>query len=230
MESQLTLWALIAGASGVVIFVMLILMLASVLSWVLIVQRGLYLRSAQVSATSFEETFWSGVDLHDLYDEGSHKIDEGESLQGLEAIFRAGFKEFERLRSRSGVDREEIMESSQRAMRIAIAREQGQLERHLPFLASVASVSPYIGLFGTVWGIMNSFRGLATVAQATLATVAPGISEALVATAMGLFAAIPAVVAYNRYASRVDSLVSIYETFAEEFSSILHRSLHAGRE
>ena len=229
MEHQLSIWSLIAGASGVVIFVMIILALASVLSWILIVQRGLYLRNAHRSAIEFEGDFWSGVDLHELYEDGSQRISEGENTAGLEAIFRAGFKEYDRLRQKEGVDRDEIMEGTQRSMRIAIARESEEMEKHLPFLASVSSVSPYIGLFGTVWGIMNSFRGLATVAQATLATVAPGISEALVATAMGLFAAIPAVLAYNRYSAQVDSLAAVYETFAEEFSSILHRSLHAGK-
>ncbi len=227
MEHQLSIWALIAGASGVVIFVMVILVLASVLSWIAIVQRGIYLRNAHQAAVEFENEFWSGVDLHELYGEGSQRIEEGDELEGLESIFRSGFKEYERLRANEGVERDEVMEGVQRSMRIAIAREQEQMERHLPFLASVASVSPYIGLFGTVWGIMNSFRGLAAVAQATLATVAPGISEALVATAMGLFAAIPAVLAYNRYSATVDTLGSVYETFAEEFSSILHRNLHA---
>jgi biopolymer transport protein TolQ len=144
---------------------------------------------------------------------------------GMEAIFRAGFKEFNRLSKQENQTRESIMDGVQRAMRIAIAREQDELEKHLPFLASVASVSPYIGLFGTVWGIMNSFRGLAEVHQATLATVAPGISEALVATAMGLFAAIPAVLAFNRFSAKADSLNSTYNTFAEEFSSVLYRSL-----
>jgi biopolymer transport protein TolQ len=140
-------------------------------------------------------------------------------------IFRAGYKEFSRLRQQDKVDADTVMEGTQRAMRVALAREQEKLDANLPFLASVASVSPYIGLFGTVWGIMNSFRGLANTTQATLATVAPGISEALVATAMGLFAAIPAVLAYNRFSARAEYLANSYETFAEEFSAILIRQL-----
>jgi biopolymer transport protein TolQ len=146
----------------------------------------------------------------------------------VENIFRAGFKEFSRLRQQGGTDKDAIMEGAQRAMRVALAKEEEKLEENLPFLASVASVSPYIGLFGTVWGIMNSFRGLANVHQATLATVAPGISEALVATAMGLFAAIPAVLAYNRFSARAEQLKANYQTFAEEFSSVLHRQVHGG--
>ncbi|HMW72626.1 MAG TPA: MotA/TolQ/ExbB proton channel family protein, partial [Cellvibrionaceae bacterium] len=142
-------------------------------------------------------------------------------------IFRSGFKEFTRLRQQSGVDADAVMEGAQRAMRVAAAKEQEKLEAGLPFLASVASVSPYIGLFGTVWGILNSFRGLATQGQATIATVAPGISEALVATAIGLFAAIPAVLAYNRFAAKAETISSNYTTFAEELSSILHRQAHA---
>ena len=145
----------------------------------------------------------------------------------MESIFRAGFKEFSRLTRQSGADAEAIMEGAQRAMRVAVAREEEALEKHLAFLATVGSTSPYVGLFGTVWGIMNSFRGLANASQATLSTVAPGISEALVATAMGLFAAIPAVIAYNRFANRVETLVGRYETFADEFSSILHRQAYA---
>ncbi len=145
---------------------------------------------------------------------------------GVENIFCAGLAEFTRLRQRSGAEAGAILDGVQRVMRVALAREEEKLEANLPFLATVGSISPYIGLFGTVWGIMNSFRGLANVQQATLATVAPGISEALVATAMGLFAAIPAVVAYNRYSARAEALSNRYETFADEFSSILHRKVH----
>jgi len=203
---------------------MLILFLASVVSWVMIIQRGTYQRRAQRSLKAFETQFWSGIDLSQLYRKGN---DGQLSVDGVESIFRAGFKEFSRLRQQLGADPDAVMEGTQRAMRVAVSREEEKLEMHLPFLASVASVSPYIGLFGTVWGIMNSFRGLASVHQATLATVAPGISEALVATAMGLFAAIPAVLAYNRYAARAETLSNGYETFAEEFSAILHRQVHA---
>ena len=221
----MTIWSLVAGASGVVQAVMAILMLTSIVSWALIIQRAIYLGRSRRLALAFENDFWSGIDLGKLYFDGIER-GEGKGVpMGLESIFRSGFKEFNRLRKKGNPDRDGIMEGVQRAMRIAISREQDALEKHLPFLASVASVSPYIGLFGTVWGIMNSFRGLAAVHQATLATVAPGISEALVATAMGLFAAIPAVLAFNRFSATVDSLSSTYNTFAEEFSNVLHRSV-----
>src|SRR5690606_32734588 len=172
----------------------------------------------------FEERFWSGMDLNQLFREVSGSAD---ANSGLESIFRAGFKEFTRLRQQSGVDPDAVMEGTNRAMRVAVSRENEKLNNNLSFLATVGSTSPYVGLFGTVWGIMNSFRGLAQMQQATLATVAPGISEALVATAMGLFAAIPAVIAYNRFSTNSDKLVTQYETFAEEFASILHRKVHA---
>lgn len=225
IEHEMTIWSLIAGASGVVQAVMAILMLASVVSWVLIFQRWFYLRRSKRFALAFENEFWSGIDLRQLYADGVERSEGKGAPMGLELIFRSGFKEFNRLSKKGGADRDGIMDGVQRAMRIAISREQDEMEKHLPFLASVASVSPYIGLFGTVWGIMNSFRGLAAVHQATLATVAPGISEALVATAMGLFAAIPAVLAFNRFSATVDSLSNTYNTFAEEFSNVLHRSV-----
>lgn len=223
----LSIFYLISNASLLVQLVMLLLLLASVVSWIMIVQRGIYQARARSAMKSFERKFWSGIDLTQLYKQSNTKANRGD-VEGIEHIFRAGFKEFSRLRQQPGTDKEAIMEGTQRAMRVALAREEEKLEANLPFLASVASVSPYIGLFGTVWGIMNSFRGLANVQQATLATVAPGISEALVATAMGLFAAIPAVLAYNRFSARAESLVGNYETFAEEFSAILHRQIHAG--
>ena len=147
--------------------------------------------------------------------------------EGLESVFRAGFREFSKLSQQAGVEPDAVMEGTERSMRIALSREEERLNQNLPFLASVASVSPYIGLFGTVWGIMNSFRGLANVHQATLAVVAPGISEALIATAMGLFAAIPAVLAYNRYSATADTIYNSYETFAEELSTILHRRVYS---
>lgn len=217
---------LILNASLLVQIVMLLLCLASVVSWGMIIQRGIYQKRAEQSLKTFEKEFWSGVDLTQLYRQGNARANRG-VIEGVENIFRAGFKEFSRLRQQVGGDPDAIMEGTQRSMRVALAREEDKLEANLPFLASVASVSPYIGLFGTVWGIMNSFRGLANVQQATLATVAPGISEALVATAMGLFAAIPAVLAYNRFAARAETLNGHYETFAEEFSSILHRQVHS---
>lgn len=219
---------LVLGASGTALVVMLILILLSIVSWVMIVQRWLVLTSASRNVLSFEQRFWSGMDLSQLYKEGSHmQKTEGVQLVGMEIIFRAGFKEFMRLRQQASVDREAIMEGAQRAMRVAFAREEEKLERHLAFLATVGSVSPYIGLFGTVIGIMNSFLGLATQTQATLQVVAPGIAEALMATALGLFAAIPAVVAYNRYSTRVEGIASSYITFTDEFSSILHRQIHS---
>jgi len=223
VESEMTILSLIASAGIVVKFVMAILMLASLMSWIVIFQRSIYLRKCKKASFSFENEFWSGIDLRQLYSDGSERI-KGLPI-GLESIFRSGFKEFNRLSKKDSSDREGIMDGVQRAMRIAISREHDELDKHLPFLASVASVSPYIGLFGTVWGIMNSFLGLASVQQATLSTVAPGIAEALIATAIGLFAAIPAVLAFNRFSAQVDVLSSTYNTFAEEFSSVLHRSV-----
>lgn len=222
-ENSLSVIHLITQASFLVQAVMLILFLASVVSWVMIFQRYIYQRKASSAFGFFEKQFWSGIDLNQLYRQGNGRTD-GE---GIENIFRAGFKEFTRLRQQAGADSDAVMEGSIRAMRVALAREEEKLEENLPFLASVASVSPYIGLFGTVWGIMNSFLGLSNVHQTTLATVAPGIAEALIATAMGLFAAIPAVLAYNKFAARAEALLSNYQTFAEEFSAILHRQVHS---
>ncbi len=225
-NEPLSIFYLISNASLLVQLVMAILVLASVVSWFMIAQKVMYQGRANAAFRDFEKTFWSGVDLTQLYRQGNAKASK-HGLDGVENIFRSGFKEFSRLRQQSGTEADAIMEGAQRAMRVALAREQEKLEANLPFLASVASVSPYIGLFGTVWGIMNSFRSLANQTQATLATVAPGISEALVATAMGLFAAIPAVLAYNRFSARAESLTGGYQTFADEFSAILHRQVHA---
>ena len=224
-DQSLSIWSLIAEAGFVVQAVMLLLLLASVISWVMIIQRAAYQRRAKSLLDTFEKTFWSGVDLTQLYRQGNNEASSGQT-SGIETIFRAGFKEFSRLRQQENMDNDTVMEGTQRAMRVALAREEECLEANLPFLASVASVSPYIGLFGTVWGIMNSFRGIANAGQASLATVAPGISEALIATAIGLFAAIPAVLAYNRFSARAETLSSRYETFAEELTAILHRQLH----
>lgn len=223
MSQELSVWHLIVNASVTVQIVMAILFLASILSWFIIIQRGFYFRATQRAMTQFEQQFWSGVDLSQIFRQGSSKSENGGSFVGMESIFRAGFKEFSRIRQQVSVDPDAVMEGAQRAMRVAASREEEQLDMHLSFLATVGSTSPYVGLFGTVWGIMTSFQGLATMHQATLAAVAPGISEALVATAMGLFAAIPAVVAYNRYSSRVDVMINKYETFSDEFYSILHR-------
>ena len=222
MDSEISVWYLIANAGVLVQLVMLLLAFASIMSWTLIFQRLQVFRKAKRAQLAFEDRFWSGMDLGQLYREVNA---EPTPFSGMESLFRAGFKEFSRLRQQSR-DADAVMEGTQRAMRVASSREQERLEAHLPFLATVGSTSPYVGLFGTVWGIMNSFRGLAQVQQATLATVAPGISEALIATAMGLFAAIPAVIAYNRFSAMSDALLKNYETFAEEFSSILHRRVH----
>jgi biopolymer transport protein TolQ len=229
LEEQLSLIDLVLNASFTVQAVMAMLVLASMLSWYMIVQRYIYFRNAREEMYSFEERFWSGIDLSQLYREGNEKASDGQAILGMESIFRAGFKEFSRLAQQSGMDSEAVLEGSRRAMRVAMLREEERLERHLAFLASVGSTSPYIGLFGTVWGIMHSFRGLANATQATLATVAPGISEALIATAMGLFAAIPAVLAYNRFAAKVEVFSNRYDTFVDEFSSILYRQAYALR-
>lgn len=226
-EENLSILALMTNASLLVQAVMAILFLASVISWIMIIQRGLFLGGAERSFRDFEDTFWSGVDLNKLYQELTDRALQSGHVDGIENVFRAGFREFNRLAQMDKADPDAVMEGADRAMRVALSREDEKLSANLPFLASVASVSPYIGLFGTVWGIMNSFRGLAMVQQATLATVAPGISEALIATAMGLFAAIPAVIAYNRYAAKVEAINANYETFSEEFSSILHRQVHS---
>ncbi len=223
MNHELNILALIWGASMPVKFVMLILILFSIASWFIIFRKQAMLSAANASANEFEERFWSGSDLAALFKDVTAS---GDRLSGLEAIFESGFREFARQRQRRGVDPRSLLEGAQRAMRVSQSREVDRLERNLEFLANVGSISPYVGLFGTVWGIMIAFQGLANVKEATIAMVAPGISEALVATAMGLFAAIPAVWAYNRFASRVERVALRYETFLEEFSSILQRQAH----
>lgn len=227
MENQsLSILHLILEASIPVQLVMLILLLASFISWAMIIQRGRYQSRVDKQSEKFEDAFWSGGDLTQLYRSGNAKA--LMKREGLENIFRSGFKEYSRLTNEdSKADSDAVMEGTTRAMRVAHAKEEEKLEANLSFLASVASVSPYIGLLGTVWGIMNSFLGLATQNQATLASVAPGIAEALIATAMGLFAAIPAVLAYNRFVARADKLSAGFNTFADEFSSLLHRQLHS---
>jgi biopolymer transport protein TolQ len=228
VQQEYSVLQLVLHASFAVQAVMLILLLASIASWYFIVQRVLYFRAAREELENFEQEFWSGIDLSQLFRQGNAKVEEGGSVVGLENVFRAGFKEFTRLRQQLGADGDAVMEGTQRAMRVATSREQERMEESLPFLATVGSISPYIGLFGTVWGIMTAFQGLATVQQVTMQTVAPHISEALIATAMGLFAAIPAVIGYNRFAAWQDQLLNQYDTFADEFSSILHRQAHAG--
>jgi|TARA_B110000196_G_C21118236_1_gene651737 biopolymer transport protein TolQ len=215
---------LILNASLLVQFVMLILALASLVSWTMIFNKQLLLKRGKQDAEIFEERFWSVEDLTPLYTRITAKRYEP---SGMEKIFEAGFKEFARSQKQDNIDAETIVDASQRAMRIAMNKEMDHLETNLSFLATVGSTSPYIGLLGTVWGIMNSFQALGTVQHATISMVAPGISEALVATAMGLFAAIPAVIAYNRYSYDVERLISRYDNFMEEFASILHRHAHS---
>ena len=214
---------LILHASLPVQLVMGLLLFASIASWVIIFRKKRVLDRAEREADRFEEQFWSGAELSKLYAGASER---NRQVEGLEAIFEGGMREFNRTRQRVGGDTRMQLEGAQRAMRASTARELDGLEHNLEFLASVGSISPYVGLFGTVWGIMISFQGLANVKEATIATVAPGISEALIATAMGLFAAIPAVWAYNRFATRAERMAVRYETFSEEFSSILQRQAH----
>ena len=214
---------LVLHASIPVQLVMLLLLFASIASWVIIFRKKRVLDRAEREAVRFEERFWSGSELSKLY---AGATERSRDIAGLEAIFEGGFREFNRIRQRRGVDSRMQLEGAQRAMRATASRELDGLEHNLEFLANVGSISPYVGLFGTVWGIMISFQGLANMKEATIATVAPGISEALVATAMGLFAAIPAVWAYNRFATKVERLNVRYDAFSEEFSSILQRQAH----
>jgi biopolymer transport protein TolQ len=215
--------SLITNASVLVQLVMAGLLVASLVSWYYIFLKAFTLKRAVRQAEEFERRFWGGADLNELYQRAASSRDDAGSQ---ERIFEAGFREFAKLRKQPGMDVSAIMDGTRRAMRATYQRELDYLESHLAFLASVGSVSPYVGLFGTVWGIMNAFRGLANVAQATLGHVAPGIAEALIATAMGLFAAIPAVVAYNRFAGDMNRLATRFESFMEEFSNILQRQVH----
>lgn len=217
---DLSVLSLLANASLIVQLVLVLLILASFMSWWFIFMKLFALRKARQQADEFEKDFWGGGDLNLLF---QHLTSGRVTATGMEKIFEAGFREYSKLKRQTGMDVGVVMDGTRRAMRAAYQREVDALERSLSFLATVGSVSPYIGLFGTVWGIMNSFRGLANVGQATLAHVAPGIAEALVATAMGLFAAIPAVIAYNRFTHDIDRLAVRYENFMEEFSNILQR-------
>jgi len=218
--TDLDLWLLIAGASTVVKAVMALLALVSFMSWLFIFSKWFSIRRARGQSEQFEREFWGGNDLNLLY-QGA--VNNRHTIGSQERIFEAGFREFAKLRNQRGTDPSDMVDGARRAMRATYQREMDHLERRLAFLATTGSVSPYVGLFGTVWGIMHAFRSLANVQQATLAQVAPGIAEALVATALGLFAAIPAVVAYNRYAHDIDRLAIRFESFMEEFSNILHR-------
>jgi biopolymer transport protein TolQ len=219
VSAEFSIFELILEASLLVKFVMLVLLGFSVACWAMIFQRRQALNLAKQQLKEFEDKFWSGADLSKLYNEISAKNE----IEGIESLFVAGFKEFARLRKSHIDNPQTIVDATHRAMRVALSREVDSLEAHLPFMATVGSISPYIGLFGTVWGIMNSFIGLGSVQQATLAMVAPGIAEALIATAMGLFAAIPAVMAFNRFSHKVEKLENSYGNFMEEFASILQR-------
>jgi biopolymer transport protein TolQ len=223
MIGEHTALDLILQASPIVQFVMALLVAASVVSWAIIIRKQQLLKAERLAADRFEDQFWSGGDLAALY-----KTLESGSPTGMAGVFLAGFREFSRLRRQSGLDSGQLLEGSRRAMRVAQLRETDRLEQNLSTLATIGSTSPYVGLFGTVWGIMSAFQALGNVQQATLAMVAPGIAEALIATAMGLFAAIPAVIAYNRYADQVGRLELRYDAFMEEFSTILQR--HAGTQ
>ena len=223
---DLSILELFLNASIVVKSVIVILILASLVSWMIIFERWIYIKKINQEFFNFETRFWSDSGLEALLltsQEGEHEP------IGAEYIFQVGYLDYKRLIAEK-IDSDTIMSSVQRNMQAALTKEQSLLEKHLPFLATVASVSPYIGLFGTVWGIMNSFRGLAGSSQATLSAVAPGISEALIATAIGLFAAIPALIAYNKYISDSDRLISGFEGFKEEFSSVLHRDIQSDKK
>lgn len=227
MTAELSILDLFLQASLLVKVVMLILLGMSVVSWAMIIKRSKVMQQAFSKAERFEDRFWSGIDLSQLFQEVQARKD---NLTGSEKIFYAGFKEFARLHRSNDKVPEAVMEGTSRAMRVSLSKQVEELETHLPFLATVGSISPYIGLFGTVWGIMHAFIALGAVKQATLAMVAPGIAEALVATAMGLFAAIPAVMAYNRLTAKVSKLEHNYMNFMEEFSSILHRQAFAATQ
>jgi biopolymer transport protein TolQ len=222
LTQDLEIWTLIVNASIVVKTVMVLLLAVSFMSWMFIFQKWFAIRRSVRQTGQFEREFWGGKDLNALY-QGA--VNHRHTIGSLERIFEAGFREFAKLRGQKSAQTEasDMVDGARRAMRATFQREMDFLERHLAFLASTGSVSPYVGLFGTVWGIMHAFRSLANVQQATLAQVAPGIAEALIATAIGLFAAIPAVVAYNRYSHDIERLANRFESFMEEFSNILHR-------
>ena len=220
VTQDLSIIELVINASLVVKLVMMLLTLVSLTSWYWIFRKAFAIRDARIKTDKFERDFWSGGDLNALYQSA---VNDRHHAGALERIFEAGYREFTKLRGQKTIDPTAVVDGARRAMRATYQREIDDLEAHLAFLASVGSVSPYVGLFGTVWGIMHAFRGLANMATATLSAVAPGIAEALVATAIGLFAAIPAVIAYNRFAHDVDRVAVRFESFMEEFSNILQR-------
>jgi len=225
MTSDLSIVHLIMQAGPVVKFVMLVLVIASFVSWTFIFAKSKEFKTALNVTDTFEKRFWSGIDLNEL----SRQIGSDHyKKSGMESIFHMGFQEYTRLNTHKGMEPMHVVEGARRAMQAQYTREMDLLDNHLPFLATVGSTSPYVGLFGTVWGIMSSFQALGNMKQATLALVAPGISEALVATAMGLFAAIPAVVAYNRFSTNADRLATRYETFMDDFTTVLQRQAYIG--
>jgi biopolymer transport protein TolQ len=224
VSADLSILGLFLNASILVQLIMVGLLLLSAMSWAMIIERARGLKLATNEGAKFEERFWSGIDLSKLYNDlTNHQTQPA----GMELLFLAGYREFARLRKQVSTSPQAVMDGTHRAMRVAYSREIDKAEVHLSFLATVGSTTPYIGLFGTVWGIMNSFIALGSAKQATLAMVAPGIAEALIATAMGLFAAIPAVIAYNQFTHRVQKIETQYENFVEEFSGILHRKAHS---
>jgi biopolymer transport protein TolQ len=220
MMGDLSPLELVLGASLIVQIVMAILLIASITSWAIMLRKRSELRRARVESDRFEEAFWSGGDLSAMF----RSIDQSRRVtKGMESIFESGFREFSRMRQHASIGSAQLIEAARRGMRVSLLKESDRLEQGLSMLATIGSTSPYVGLFGTVWGIMGAFHGLGNVQQATLAMVAPGIAEALIATAMGLFAAIPAVVAYNRYADQVSRIELRFDTFVEELSTILQR-------
>ena len=225
-NESLSILELILNASLLVQLVMLTLVIASLVSWTVIFTKSITLKKLRKEADDFEADFWSGGELNGLY---RRSTENGVAPVGMTGIFVAGYREYSRLAGNASIERTDLVEGVQRAMRVALSREIESIESRLPFLATVGSTSPYVGLFGTVWGIMNSFRSLGALQSVSIATVAPGISEALIATAMGLFAAIPAVIAYNRFSAAAESLIARYDVFVEEFASIVNRQAVSGR-
>ncbi|PCI72858.1 MAG: protein TolQ [Gammaproteobacteria bacterium] len=220
----MSILGLFLNASIFVQLIMVFLLILSVISWAMILDRSRALSKALKNGHLFEQRFWSGIDLGKLFSDLTSK---NNMPTGMELLFVSGYKEFARLRKQQGTGPQAVMDGTHRAMRVAYSREIDKAEVHLSFLATVGSTTPYVGLLGTVWGIMNSFIALGSVKQATLTMVAPGIAEALIATAMGLFAAIPAVIAYNRFTYKVQKIETLYENFVDEFSGILHRKAHS---
>lgn len=226
-HADMSILRLILDASLLVKIVMALLLIASLVSWTMIFRKWMSFRALTNAADDFEDQFWSGGDLTRLHQEWSGRRRE---MEGMASIFSSGYREFNRLSAKDLVDRGDLVDGVQRAMRVALSREIDSLETHLSFLATVGSTSPYVGLFGTVWGIMNSFINIGALQQVTIATVAPGIAEALIATAMGLFAAIPAVIAYNRFNNQAERLMNRYEVFSDEFLSIVNRQTFTSKE